>query len=387
MTQTMEVQTQRIPASFARHSEAAIFTVNERRILNLVRREGALSRADLARRMDLTMQSVVRLVDGLLERGFVRAGEKVVRGVGQPSVPIMLVEKAAMTVGVSVMHDSLSVLLMTLSGEVLASRLLDLDTAAMQAVVGRLAIVIEELVVEADAARSCLFGVGVSITGYFIDANRLNTPKAMDDWALRDLEADLSERLQLPVWLENDGNAGAVGENLYGVGSRFRSFAYIFVSTGLGGGLIQDGAPLRGAHGNAGEFTGLLPVDSRVSRPTLLFLLDLLRADGVPVETVGEMLARFDPQWPAIKTWLDLSEDALTAIVSSIAAVIDPEAIVIGGRLPTQLARLLAERAAFYRAPVRDRERPFPSVIAAEAPGDAAALGAAAIPLQKHFFS
>ena len=89
----------------------------------------------------------------------------------------------------------------------------------------------------------------------------------MGDWALRDLEAELSQVLDMPVWIENDGNAAAVGESLFGVGRRHRSFAYLYIAAGLGGGLILDGVPVRGFRGNAGEFTGLLPVQARETRP------------------------------------------------------------------------------------------------------------------------
>ena len=71
---------------------------------------------------------------------------------------------------------------------------------------------------------------------------------------------------------------------------------------------------------------------------------------------------------------------------TAIAAVHDPELIVIGGSLPSSLVRLMAERATFYEVPVRGLERPFPAVVASEAEGDAVAFGAAALPFMHHFF-
>lgn len=382
----IEVKSRKIREAFLRRADATTFTVNERRILNLLRQEEALSRAELARQTDLAMQSVVRLVDGLLERGFVRTGEKVVRGVGQPSLPILLAQDAAFTVGVSIMRDSMSLVLMDLAGRALGVAAEAIDGSDLQGSRGLLSAAIDRLVTDAGIDRVRVFGLGVATTGYFIDQTRLNTPEAMADWALRDLEADLSTALNLPVWIENDGNAAAVGESLYGVGRRYRNFAYLYVAAGLGGGLILDGAPFRGCFGNAGEFTGLLPIADRPDRPNLGLLLDLLRSHGVALSGIPEMLEGFDMGWPGVTAWLDQTQGPFNAIVSAIGAILDPEAIVVGGRLPQPLAAALAARAQFHAAPLRSRERPFAKVLAAEATGDAAALGAASIPLQEHFF-
>jgi predicted NBD/HSP70 family sugar kinase len=387
MTVSDDSRSRRIGAAFLRRSESGVpFTANERRLLNLVRSEGPLTRPDLARRTDLALQSVVRLVDGLIERGFLTTGEKVNRGVGQPSVPILLAARSAFTVGASVTSDAMSLVMMDLSGRVVASQHESLNGADLAIVREQMGKTLAALVASAGIERSRVFGAGVATTGYFVDRGRLNTPATMGDWALRDLEAELSQVLDMPVWIENDGNAAAVGESLFGVGRRHRSFAYLYIAAGLGGGLILDGAPVRGFRGNAGEFTGLLPVEVRQSRPNLTLLLQLLRADGVALSGIDELVSRFEIEWPAVKTWLDRTQEALNAVVSAIAAVLDPEAIVIGGRIPPSLATRLAQRANFYAAPLRDRERPFPEVVCAEAPGDAAALGAASIPLQEYFF-
>jgi predicted NBD/HSP70 family sugar kinase len=377
---------ERINSAFLPSRKPQPFNQNERRLLNLVRHEGPISRAELARRTGLAMQSVVRLVEGLMERGFLRGDGRVISGRGQPSLSIVLVKDAAFTVGVSIMTDAMSVVLMDLSGAAVASANEILDISDRGAAVAHLSDTIRRLTFEAKIDPRRIFGVGVATTGYFIDAKRINPPASMDDWALRDLEVDLANALSLPVWLENDGNAAAVGESLFGVGRDHRSFAYVYIAGGLGGGLIVDGAPLRGFLGNAGEFTGLLPIDVRPTRPTLSLLLDMLRQDGLEFGGIGEMVARFDPNWPAVEAWLEKTAPAMSAIVSAIGAVVDPEAIVIGGRIPGALAARLVENTAYYAATLRDFERPFPRLLCARAKGDAAALGAASIPLKEHVF-
>ena len=62
-----------------------------------------------------------------------------------------------------------------------------------------------------------------------------NTPSPLDDWALIALDRLFEERLDMPVWVENDGNAAAVGESLVGIGRIYDNFAYLFIDTLIGG--------------------------------------------------------------------------------------------------------------------------------------------------------
>jgi predicted NBD/HSP70 family sugar kinase len=376
----------RISPPFLRSDDQRTFTANERRLLDLVRQEQALSRAEMARTTGLAMPSVVRLVDGLIERGFLKAGEKVVKGPGQPSLPIGLVPDAAFTFGVSIMTDAVSVVLMDLAGVVRATGYDTIDVDDRPGVIRHVQTALRRMTSEAALDPARVFGIGVAATGYFIGQGALNTPSSMPQWAQIDLEAELGKAFQLPVWIENDGNAAAAGESLYGVGRRHRDFAYIYVAGGLGGGLVRDGSVWRGHRGNAGELTGILPVEARDERPTLSLLLAVLREHGVALSGIGELVERFQGDWPGVDEWLARTQGALKAILSAISAVEDPDVIVVGGRSPRALTQRLVAQAAFYETRLRSRERAFPLVIAAEADGDAAALGAAAIPFKQHFF-
>ncbi len=231
-----------------------------------------------------------------------------------------------------------------------------------------------------------LFGVGFGITGFFVGENRqVNPPSPLDDLALTDLDRQLGEALGLPVWLENDGTAAAVGESLLGVGRWAASFVYLYFSLGLGGGIVVDGRSVRGAHGNAGEVAGMLPA-SGMESPTLELLRRMLVSDGIVFADIGSMLDRFNPHWPACDRWVERAAPAISLIVSASAALLDPDAIVFGGRQPRALAERLIAHVAIDNKPRRGRKRPEPRLVPAEAPNDATAIGAAALPLKEHYF-
>lgn len=104
----------------------------------------------------------------------------------------------------------------------------------------------------ADAGRPVAFGLAVPAV---VDcrAGRMlyapNLPK-LDGF---DISAELADRLSLPVVLENDATAAAIGENWMGASAEFDNVIHITLGTGVGGGLILNGQPFRGIDGTAGE--------------------------------------------------------------------------------------------------------------------------------------
>jgi predicted NBD/HSP70 family sugar kinase len=87
-------------------------------------------------------------------------------------------------------------------------------------------------------ARERLFGVGVGISGYNLDGkSRYNPPRALDDWAMVEIDTLFSQALGVPAWVENDGNAAAIGESLLGVGRDMPISSMSFWRRALAAGL------------------------------------------------------------------------------------------------------------------------------------------------------
>ncbi len=106
----------------------------------------------------------------------------------------------------------------------------------------------------AGVSRSDIKGLGVASPGA-VDVYNGVVPEApqLPGWKDVPLVALMSDRLELPVWLENDANAAALGENRFGAGKGARHMLYMTLSTGVGGGIIIDGELYRGTRGAAGE--------------------------------------------------------------------------------------------------------------------------------------
>ncbi|KAB7763696.1 ROK family transcriptional regulator [Xanthomonas maliensis] len=377
-------------SAFASPTQRAVFKTlsrNERDLLNRLRLADVLTRADLSRETGLTVQTAVRLIEALAARGMVRLGNGMARpGRGKPGIAISLNAAHGHTLGVSIATDALTLALMDFAGQVLAVDEQPLGEVSAEGILAQLQAGDAALLDGLPQMPGPLLGIGVAMTGFFTGKDgRISPPdplQALGEFALCPW---LAEACGQPVWMDNDGSVAAAGEAMLGVGRRHRDFAYLHFSYGLGGGLVIDGQVMRGARGNAGEFAGMLPAQG-LQRATLELLRELLVEDGIVLPDVRAVLTHYDPSWPAIERWLERSAPGVSLIVSAITAVCDPEAIVFGGRLPTDLARRLIAAVQIDNLPRRGQTRPMPLLLPAEAPADACAIGAATLPLQARYF-
>jgi predicted NBD/HSP70 family sugar kinase len=227
----------------------------------------------------------------------------------------------------------------------------------------------------------------VGVSAFFAGERRwLSPPAYLKDWALMDVEPILADALGVPVTVENDGNVAAIAESLFGVGQRCGHFVYLHLTNGFGGGIIADGKLFRGFHGNAGEFGGVWALCAD-AYPNLELLRTCLAKRGNRFDSVEEMTQRIDASWDGVELWLERAVPPFRLLSDILGYCIDPQMIVIGGRLPKSIARRLIERIDFPRRHHGDTQPPpAPIMAVAEAPGEPVALGAAVLPLQQAFF-
>lgn len=359
-------------------------TPGDRLILSLIQRHADATRADLTKASCLTQQSVSRIVDRLVRRDLVGIGSSVRNGRGQPSPIIRINPDAAFSLGLSVTADGVALTALNLAGGVIAEDISTIDSPTPADVIALIRRFIAAQAAQGlDMAR--LAGLGIGITGYFVgDGSQVNPP-ALDDWAFVEIDRVFRDALQMPVWVENDGTAAAVGESLLGYGREVDDFAYLHFATGFGGGMIRNGQPMRGVNGNAGEFGGMLPPE--YLSPSLGNLMRMVNeAEGLSYRTLRQFLADFGLHWTGVSAWLEQAGRSLTMIVNGIHAAVDPGLIVLGGRLPEALAAPLIDRIRLYSPERRGFQRKAPALRFAASPRDPVAIGAATLPLRALYF-
>ncbi len=361
---------------------------SEKRVLGIVHRRDGLSQPIIARETGFAQQSVSRLVNALLERGALCETDRLPNGRrGQPSMHVKVAADFACTVGIALMSDAISLAVMDFSGAILEVEQHSMPAMTRRPVVEKIKTSLDQIIRKRGIDRSRIFGCGVGVSGYSLGGSgRFNTVRSLDDWALVNIEEILTGELGIAVWAENDGNAAAVGESLVGAGRSHASFAYLYIAAGLGGGIIINHELVRGCHGNAGEVALILP--QRIyPHPNLELLRQILAQHGTEFESISDMLAAFDIKWPGVDEWIVKTRESFSLICSALAATLDPQAIVIGGRIPGVLAEKVIPHIEIYNEARRLEPRMTPRLIVSETAGDACAIGAAALPFKSYFFS
>jgi predicted NBD/HSP70 family sugar kinase len=322
---------------------------NRLRIVDFLRTNGTASRAELARRTGLSRSTVSTLVADLQRRGLVveRAGQ--FAGEGQPGRPAALLEldpRAAAAVGVDFDHDKIRVAVSDLSRSVLAEATArhDVDHDA-QGALELAARLIAETLEETGLERDRLLGVGVALAGPIDhDKGALHPSDVLPGWAHVDAARELEQRVDLPAYVDNDANLGALAEVTLGAGRNARFAAYLSISSGIGAGIVVDGRPYHGHRGTAGE-VGHVVVDPQgpicrcgnrgcletlASGPALLKLVQESRDTELTVREMIE-LAR-DGDAGCRRAIADAGQ-VVGRVVAGLVNLFSPEMVVIGGDL------------------------------------------------------
>ncbi|MFW5973416.1 MAG: ROK family protein [Bacteroidota bacterium] len=335
------------------------------------------------------------LVRQLMSSGMIIEAERRQEGRGAPSTTLTLNADGAFAIGLDLDRDHLTGVLVDLSGTVRERISEELDFPSPEDALSRMASLTEELIARQKIDRQRIWGVGVGIPG---PMHRLNgsdsyvmNPKAFPGWRNVPVGDYLEDRLGLPVFLENNATAAAVGERWYGTGKDYRTFFYIYFGSGLGGGLILQGQPYEGSTGNAGEIGYMpdgAPTVTRVEdRPHvglhfyLPELFERLRASGEDVRSPADLEPLLDERHPLLIDWINKGADHLTNLALAVEYLVDPEAMFFGGRLPNAIIKEVMTHVAdlLPKRRIGGKEAATPHLMAT-AGVDAAALGVATLP-------
>jgi N-acetylglucosamine repressor len=229
--------------------------MNLRMVLQLLRQHKMLSRADLARHTGLNTSTTSSLATELIESGLVReCGRGILISAGRPPEMLELSPDARYALGVYVGDIQCLGVIADLGGQTRAAFRMDTPMTGDSSSI--LALVIDEaraMLADWNGPRNRLLGVGLGLTG-LVDAatgTALFSPNlGWENVPVHDLWQDA---LQLPVFVDNDMHALALGEQWFGLGQTARSLACLHVGAGIGCGVVMDGRIYRGGTGGGGE--------------------------------------------------------------------------------------------------------------------------------------
>lgn len=357
-----------------------LFQDTERDILRTVFWYPGTTQAGLSEKNRIPQQTMSRLVKGLIEEGVLKAGELVSGGRGKPASVLEFNGEYAYCLGLSILLDSIALSIINFAGEVVASESKALEDMSIPRVLSEAESLLGQLTQQVDPDR--ILGMGVGLSGFFTSSDGLmNTHHKLEEWASVDITQIVSQHFRLPVWVVNDATAAAAGEGVGGVGRKYKNFVYFFISAGFGGGLVSNGEVLHGTFGNAGELGDMIPPKLYV-HPNLEVLKRILLKNGIETNSVYQFQEHFDMSWPGVEEYIYKVRDALDFVATSCSAILDSQALIIGGHIPKPLAERLIENIDIYAQFRRGAKRPLPEVVTAGVNKHPVAIGAATLPLR-----
>lgn len=224
-------------------------------VVDAIRAAGTISRVGITGVTGLTGATVSTVVRRLIDDGLVVEIGRAESTGGKPRVLLELDPTARYAIGVHLDHASITCTVTDLTGTPVAlSTRPGPGAEPPAAVLQEIATEVDRLVDEAEVDRERILGVGMVAPGPLTSSGGMHrTPPAMRPWTDYPITAELSRLTGLPVLLENDATASAIGEYWAGGTDSEGSFAVLYMGTGLGAGLVLDGVAYRGSSGNAGE--------------------------------------------------------------------------------------------------------------------------------------
>jgi predicted NBD/HSP70 family sugar kinase len=235
---------------------AARADMNRSAILARLGAHGPASRADLARMLDVSPALMTSLIKDLLADGLLIELEQAPSQGGRPARMLGIAASAGRAIGAKVVADHVAFVEVGIDGMVTRSASEPFNASA-STMLADLTTLLRRFI--AGGPNQPLLGIGVGVPGSIDSQANGVVDSAMLGWSQVPLGATLRRELQLPVLVENNVNALAVAERLYGLGRQHENFLVLTIGTGVGAGIVTDGIVLRGFAGGAGE-VGHIPV-------------------------------------------------------------------------------------------------------------------------------
>ncbi len=363
---------------------------NRRVVLEAIRLHGPVSRAEIARLTSLMFQTVSNIVGEYIRHDLVRPVGRSNGGRGQPATLLALNSDAAFTYGFQIDRNQVRGVLVDLAGRVRARSVVWCDAPTPDFALPRLAAMADDLRAETGIEEALVIGAGVAVPGPLDPLEHTTAALDFPGWEGVRFRERLQDLLRVPVYPERDAAAAALGERLHGDGRRYGSFFYIDFGIGLGGGMIIDGQPYGGPSGYAGEIGHYLSTPggrpchcgSRGCLETYISLGAMFRSGGGLPRSRAALAQQATNEDPALLAWLDRTAEHLLAPVMMLDNVLGIEAVFFGGQMPrSAVSHLIGRLEAALPAYRMRGKRTYPALLPATSGEDAAALGAAVLPV------
>ncbi len=382
---------------------------NEAGILDLIRMRQTVSRAELSKETGLSPTAIGVIVSSLLDKGYIHeTGTGESKG-GRKPVMLELKPDSYYSVGLDIDVDSIQFVLTDITGRLVHEGSVPLAVNTAEGAVEASESCVTGIMNRFSISRERMLGIGISVPGMVDSISHRVVLAPNLGWEDADPAGMLKERLQLPVFMENEAMSSAICENWIGACQKASNFVCVNIKSGIGAGIFTGGMPYRGTGGSAGEVghivvdengprcgcgnygcletmasTGRIVEKARkmVRQGVVSSLNDYENVDAMSLENIVAAARAGDG---AAMNLLDETARYLGIALSNLVNTLNPSRIVLGkdfavyGDLVMGTLRSVIDGKALRR-PASNVE-----LIISEIGDRASTLGAAIIPLKKLF--
>lgn len=357
---------------------------NQRVVIQVIRRNPDITRTEIAAMTNLTQPTIANITNRLFQADLIVTAGRRLGGRGQPATRLRANPEGCFAIGLNIDRDHVTLVSLDLAGNVRSRFTRQIAFAMPEDVVRVMSEGMEDMRRTEAIRFDRVLGVGVALPDDLGRIDLPHRPSGYEQWGTVDIQSLLGNVVPWSIHVDNDAAAAAIGEAQFGDGNDHASFFYILISAGLGGGIVIDGAYYRGADARSGEI-GFLPLAT--DPPSVLQDVVSLSGLSVQLEAAGLALADIDPTQavpkafvPHVDAWLDSASTALVPALTAVNCLVNPGAVLIGGRLPDDLLdRLAGDTYRKLKAAAPNMPVTAP-VVRARLSRDAPAVGAAILP-------
>ena len=329
--------------------------INERTVLECVRRVGPISRAQLARETALSKPTVSQALAGLQHAGLVREAGRSKGGKGPTAILYQLNPRAGWVVGIDIGRRFVRAAIADVTGEFVARRDERARVRSAATLIAQVGEIAHGLAADAGIRWRQVTAAAVGSPGVFHPGQReVSLAHSLPGWGRDGIVELVRRELGTKTVFENDVNLAALGEATHGLGRGVDHLAYLHLGTGVGLGIVVLGELYRGAGGGAGE-VAYLPLagtdvegpDSRRRGPLDVWasadgVVRAARDEGITGSlTAAKVFAAAAAGDERAGRVVAAEAERIALAVAAVSAVLDPELVILGGGIGMNAELLL----------------------------------------------
>ncbi|MCJ7702068.1 MAG: ROK family transcriptional regulator [Anaerolineales bacterium] len=335
--------------------------INRSSILEMIRCYGPISRTQVAEDLQASLPTVMRIVEELMAEGLVAEDNEKEWSGGRKRKRVIFNGSQHLVIGIDLGGTKIYGAVADFNGDLLHEIRFDHHETQEEESLDLLCEVIDQLLAFAQTTTLPVRGIGIGVPGVVQPDTGIVSIAPALDWKDYPLKSRLEERYEFPIAIENDVNLAALGEMWFGASDDENNLVLLTIGTGIGAGVIINGAVYSGSHNMAGEVGYFLPDRSFLGQkfPGFGALEQLASGTGIAARARKALLGTrsqkelealtaydvFDAVHQGEEWASEVLKDTvayLAQLIAAIAVIFDPDVIILGGGV-SRSADLLIE--------------------------------------------